>query len=215
MTYLDEVRQYWFGEVSISPASLPGYQARWFNPDTAVDSDIRNRFGALPEKALSGVLLHDPKNPYDLLALILILDQFPRQMFRSTPQAFAYDSAARDICRTMVEKALFRSLHPVEQAFVFLPLEHSEKLSDQVLSVQLHEDLAKQCATPYRPFIENALDYARRHHVIIKRFGRFPHRNTILNRSATKDEENFLVGGGDTFRTEPIPVPEGLDNAGQ
>ena len=99
----------------------------------------------------------------------------------------------------MIDKALFQALHPVEQAFVFLPLEHSETLSDQSLSLQLYENLAAQCAAPYRPFIENALDYARRHYAIIKRFGRFPHRNAILNRVSTEDEKQFLAEGGDTF----------------
>ena len=101
----------------------------------------------------------------------------------------------------------------LEQAFVFLPLEHSEKLSDQSHSVQLYENLAVHCATPYRPFIENALDYARRHHGIIERFGRFPHRNTILKRSATEDEQRFLAGGGDTFGVGPKPTSEGPHNA--
>jgi uncharacterized protein (DUF924 family) len=213
MTRLDEVRQFWFADACVFPASLPGHQARWFTPDTANDSDLTNRFGSLPEEALSGVLPHEPKDPYDLLALILILDQFPRQMFRNTPRAFAYDWKALAISRTMVEKVLFKALHPVEQAFVFLPLEHSEKLSDQSHSLQLHENLAAQCAAPYRPFIENALDYARRHHAIIERFGRFPHRNSILNRSATKDEEEFLAGGGDTFGVGPAPGSEAPDNA--
>jgi len=213
MTRLDEVRQFWFADACVFPASLPGHQARWFTPDTANDSDITNRFGSLPEEALSGALPHEPEDPYDLLALILILDQFPRQMFRNTPRAFAYDSKALAISRTMVEKVLFKALHPVEQTFVFLPLEHSEKLSDQSHSLQLHENLAAQCAAPYRPFIENALDYARRHHAIIECFGRFPHRNSILNRSATKDEEEFLAGGGDTFGVGPAAESEAPDNA--
>jgi len=199
MTRLDEVRQFWFGDTCVSPASLPDHQARWFLPDAAIDSAVRNRFGTLPDQAMSGTLPHGPDNPADLLALVLILDQFPRQMFRNTPRAFAYDPVARAISITMIDKALFKDLHPVEQAFVLLPLEHSEDLSDQSHSLQLHETLASQCPPPYRPFIENALDYARRHYAIIERFGRFPHRNAILNRASTEDEKQFLAEGGDTF----------------
>ena len=215
MTRLDEVRQFWFENACVSPASLPCHQTRWFTPDTAIDNAVGSRFHTLPDQVMSDALPHDPEDPRDLLALILILDQFPRQMFRNTPRAFAYDPAARAISKAMVEKALFKSLHPVEQTFVFLPLEHSEKLSDQSLSVQLHETLAAQCAAPYRPFIENALDYARRHHAIIERFGRFPHRNTILERSATEDEEKFLAGGGDTFGFEPGSASETPGNTQQ
>ena len=215
MTRLDEVRQFWFENACVSPASLPCHQTRWFTPDAAIDNAVGSRFRTLPDQVMSDALPHDPEDPRDLLALILILDQFPRQMFRNTPRAFAYDPAARAISKAMVEKALFKSLHPVEQTFVFLPLEHSEKLSDQSLSVQLHETLAAQCAAPYRPFIENALDYARRHHAIIERFGRFPHRNTLLRRSATDDEEQFLAGGGDTFGVEPNPASETPGNTQQ
>ena len=213
MTRLDEVRQFWFEDACVSPASPPRHQTRWFTPDAAIDNAVGSRFHTLPDQVMSDALPHDPEDPRDLLALILILDQFPRQMFRNTPRAFAYDSKALAISRTMVEKALFKSLHPVEQTFVFLPLEHSEKLSDQSQSLQLHKNLTAQCAAPYRPFIENALDYARRHHAIIECFGRFPHRNSILNRSATKDEEEFLAGGGDTFGVGPAPGSEAPDNA--
>jgi len=208
MTRLDEVRQFWFGDTCVSPASLPDHQARWFSPSAKLDRDIVNRFGALLEKALSGALPHNPDDPFDLLALILILDQFPRQMFRNTPRAFAYDPVARAISITLIEKALFKDLHPVEQAFVLLPLEHSEDLSDQSHSLQLHETLASQCPPPYRPFIENALDYARRHHAIVERFGRFPHRNAILDRNSTGDEERFLAEGGDTFGVGPVQESE-------
>jgi len=199
MTRLDEVRQFWFGDTCVSPASLPDHQARWFLPDATIDSAVRNRFGTLPDQAMSGTLPHGPDNPADLLALVLILDQFPRQLYRNTVRAFAYDEAARAISKIIIDKALFQTLHPVEQAFVLLPLEHSEDLSDQSHSLQLHETLASQCPPPYRPFIENALDYARRHYAIIKRFGRFPHRNAILNRVSTEDEKQFLAEGGDTF----------------
>ena len=213
MTRLDEVRQFWFEDACVSPASLPRHQARWFTPDATIDNAVGSRFHTLPDQVMSDALPHDPEDPRDLLALILILDQFPRQMFRNTLRAFAYDPAARALSRTMVEKALFKSLHPVEQTFVFLPLEHSEKFSDQSHSLQLHENLAAQCMAPYRPYIKNALDYARRHHGIIERFGRFPHRNTILKRSATEDEQRFLAGGGDNFGVGPKPTSEGPHNA--
>tara|TARA_Y100000310_G_scaffold118974_1_gene117811 strand:- start:412 stop:1026 length:615 start_codon:yes stop_codon:yes gene_type:complete len=199
MRRLDEVRQFWFADACVSPASLPDHQARWFTPDAAIDSAVGNRFGTLPDQVLSDALPHNPEDPYDLLALVLILDQFPRQLYRNTARAFAYDGAARAISKPMIDKALFQALHPVEQAFVFLPLEHSEDLSDQSHSLRLHTTLVSQCPPLYQPFIESTLDYARRHYAIIERFGRFPHRNAILNRISTEDEKQFLAEGGDTF----------------
>ena len=196
---LKEVRDFWFEDACASPASLSKHQARWFSPSSQLDREIDERFGVLPDAARSGTLAHRPDDPHDLLAFILILDQFPRQIYRNTPRAFAYDSAARTICRTMIEKSLFQILHPIEQTFVFLPLEHSETLSDQSLSVQLFEALLQQSTAPYQSFLRNALDYARRHHSIIERFGRFPHRNTILKRETTRREARFLAAGGDTF----------------
>ncbi|HAU40649.1 MAG TPA: DUF924 domain-containing protein [Gammaproteobacteria bacterium] len=193
---LEEVRHFWFEDACLAPESLARHQARWFAPSDQLDRDIEKRFGALPDAARSGTLRYRPDDPHDLLAIILILDQFPRQIYRNTPQAFAYDQQARAISGAMIEKSIFQVLNPVEQVFVFLPFEHSETLSDQVLSVQLYETLLQQAPQSYRSFLENALDYARRHHSIIERFGRFPHRNAALWRESTEEEKSFLAAGG-------------------
>lgn len=199
---LEEVRHFWFEDACTSPASLARHQARWFAPSDQLDRDIENRFGTLPDAVRSGALSYRPDDAHDLLTVILILDQFPRQIYRNTPQAFAYDQQARAISGAMIEKSIFQVLTPVEQVFVFLPFEHSETLSDQLLSVQLYETLLQQAPQSYRSFLENALDYARRHHSIIERFGRFPHRNAALWRESTEEEKSFLAAGGDTFSVE-------------
>ena len=201
---LEEVRHFWFEDACLSPESLAAHQARWFAPSGQLDRDIEQRFGALPDAAKSGTLPYRPDDPHDLLTIILILDQFPRQIYRNTPQAFAYDQQARAVSGAMIEKSLFQVLTPVEQVFVFLPFEHSEMLSDQSLSVQLYETLLQQAPHPYHLFLENALDYARRHHSIIEHFGRFPHRNAALGRESTKEEKSFLTAGGDTFGVESV-----------
>ena len=128
---LEEVRHFWFEDACTSPASLARHQARWFTPSDQLDRDIEKRFGALPDAVRSGALSYRPDDAYDLLTVILILDQFPRQIYRNTPRAFAYDQEARAISSVMIEKSLFQVLTPVEQVFVFLPFEHSETLSDQ------------------------------------------------------------------------------------
>ena len=199
---LEEVRHFWFEDACLAPESLARHQARWFAPSDQLDRDIEKLFGALPDAARSGTLRYRADDPLDLPAIILILDQFPRQIYRNTPQAFAYDQQARAISGAMIEKSIFQVLTPVEQVFVFLPFEHSETLSDQVLSVQLYETLLQQAPQSYRSFLENALDYARRHHSIIERFGRFPHRNAALWRESTEEEKSFLAAGGDTFSVE-------------
>ena len=209
---LEEVRHFWFEDACLAPESLARHQARWFAPSDQLDRDIEQRFGALPDAARSGTLPYRPDDPHDLLAIILILDQFPRQIYRNTPQAFAYDREARAISNTMIEKSLFQVLTLVEQVFVFLPFEHSETLSDQSLSVQLYETLLQQAPQSYHSFLENALDYARRHHSIITRFGRFPHRNAALGRESTKEEKSFLAAGGDTFGVESVTPSTGKNN---
>ncbi len=211
--HLEEVRHFWFEDACTSPASLARHQARWFAPSAQLDRDMKKRFGALPEAVRSGALSYRPDDAHDLLTLILILDQFPRQIYRNTPRAFAYDSEARAISSTMIEKSLFQALHPVEQVFVFLPFEHSETLSDQSLCVELYETLLQQAPRSCQSFLENALDYARRHHSIIKRFGRFPHRNATLKRGSTREEDSFLIAGGDTFGVESGSAPTRENNA--
>ena len=200
---LEEVRHFWFEDACLAPESLARHQARWFAPNDQLDRDIEQRFGALPDAARSGTLPYRPDDPHDLLAIILILDQFPRQIYRNTPQAFAYDREARAASNTMIEKSLFQVLTLVERVFVFLPFEHSETLSDQSLSVQLYETLLQQAPHPYHSFLGNALDYARRHRSIIEHFGRFPHRNAALRRASTEEEKSFLAAGGDTFSVTP------------
>ena len=160
---LEEVRHFWFEDACTSPASLARHQARWFAPSDQRDRDIEKRFGALPDAVRSGALSYRSDDAHDLLTVILILDQFPRQIYRNTPQAFAYDQQARAISGVMIEKSLFQVLTPVEQVFVFLPFELSETLSDQLLSVQLYETLLQQAPQYYQSFLANALDLSLIH----------------------------------------------------
>jgi len=199
----DEILNFWFADSRTSVEALPRHQARWFTPDTELDNEIRVRFGALPDQALTRELEHPQEDPNNLLAIVLVLDQFPRNLYRNTARAFAYDHAALKIANQLVGEITFRDLHPVEQAFALLPFEHSEMLDDQVRAVKLYEALAAQTPGPYQPFLRNALDFANRHYQIIERFGRFPHRNAILGRASSAGEKKFLEAGGDTFGVAP------------
>jgi uncharacterized protein (DUF924 family) len=159
--------------------------SRWFARDQEFDRLFRERLLSTHEAAACGELAHWPSKPYGSLALILLLDQFPRNAFRDTPRMYATDAQARIAAATAIaaghDLAVCRDL----RLFVYLPYGHSEVLADQERSVALVEGLG-----------EPDLSHAKRHHDIIRRFGRFPHRNRILGRAMTADEQRYLDEGG-------------------
>jgi uncharacterized protein (DUF924 family) len=162
-----------------------GYD-RWFKKDTAFDDEIRTRFLATHEAAAAGKLAGWEQNAEGALALLILLDQFPRNMFRGTSQAFASDVLARDVARRAIARGADQRIDPVLLEFLYLPFMHSEHLPDQLHCVALFQNTDNA---------EN-LKYAREHADIIRRFGRFPHRNRLLGRDTTPDEQAFLDGGG-------------------
>ena len=184
-----EVLLFWFG-----PAAERGKpHKRWFVKSEAFDREVRERFLPLYEEAAAGKLAHLKESAADCLALIVVLDQFPRNMFRGTPRAFATDSLALETARHAVARGFDRTLLPVERLFVYLPFEHSEALADQDRSC----DLAR--ALDAYPETNDVYRYALAHRDIIRRFGRFPHRNAILGRRNTPEELEFLKRPGSSF----------------
>jgi len=158
----------------------------WFQKDPAFDQAIVARFSDLHALAASGGLAHWQDSPRDCLALIILLDQFPRNMFRGTARAFATDAMALEAAKHAIRAGYDRSMSDVERTFVYLPFEHSENLADQERALQL--------------FAGNAnYEWARRHWEIIRRFGRFPHRNAVLGRESTAAEIEFLKEPGSSF----------------
>ncbi len=192
MATADDILTFWFG-----PPPDPGYtapQAHWFEKNPAFDAECAHRFLATYEKAAAGELQAWRDEPRSCVALLVLLDQFPRNMFRDSPRAFATDAQAREVARHALARGLDTSLPSMWRWFVYLPFEHSEDLQDQRLAVSLFETLAQQS-----PSSAGALDYARRHLHIIERFGRFPHRNVTLGRTSTPEEEAFLQQPGSSF----------------
>ena len=184
-----EVLLFWFGP----PGERGKRQERWFVKSDAFDREIRERFLPLHEAAAAGKLARLKETAADCLALIVLLDQFPRNMFRGTPRAFATDALALDAARHAVRAGFDRNMLAVERMFTYLPFEHSEVLADQELACELTRPL---------DVIEPGLDahrYAVAHRDIIQRFGRFPHRNAILGRASTPEEIEFLKGPGSSF----------------
>jgi uncharacterized protein (DUF924 family) len=182
---------FWFGP----PRSPTRFQQRdiWFKADPAFDAQCRDQFGALRERAADGHCAGWAIEAEPCLALILLLDQFPRNLFRGSGQAFATDAQAREAARMALGRGFDRSLPATWRQFIYLPFEHSEDLADQASSVELAAALARD------PDFARALDYAQRHHAIIARFGRFPHRNAVLGRTSTPEELVFLKEPGSSF----------------
>jgi uncharacterized protein (DUF924 family) len=172
----DSILDFWFGQE----------RKAWFEKNPAFDADIRQRFLALYESAAAGGLQHWVNAPRSALALVILLDQFPRNMFRGEPRAFATDPLALDAARAIVAHGWDQGFNADERTFAYLPFEHSESLEDQQTSMRLFEG---------NPNFE----WARRHWEIIQRFGRFPHRNVILGRTSTPEEIEFLKSPGSGF----------------
>ncbi len=177
-----EVLRFWFGE----GAEYGAVDQRWFAKDRAFDAEVLTRFSKLHEELSASRAWLDV--PHECLARIIVLDQFPRNMFRGTPRAFATDALALAAARHAIASGYDRDWLRVEKIFGYLPFEHSEALADQELACEL-----------MRPLGEEQYDYALRHKAIIERFGRFPHRNAILARKSTPDEIEFLKQPGSGF----------------
>jgi len=187
MQELDDVLHFWFGDP-------PGERRKaWFVKDPQFDEQIRARFLAVYEKAAAGALSAWAGSARGSLALIVATDQFPRNLFRGSPRAFATDALARATAGRVVAQGWDATMLPVERMFVYLPYEHSELPADQDRAVELFAPLAAF------PETSDALDYAERHRVIVKRFGRFPHRNAALGRTSTAEETEFLKEPGSGF----------------
>jgi len=187
----DDVLDFWFGRPGES--GYGEFREAWFSKDEAFDEEVRGRFGDLYEEAAAGGLDGWMGEARGCLALVIVLDQFPRNMFRGDGKTHAADGKALEAARYAVEHALDQELPSFQRHFVYMPFMHSENAEDQRLSVDLFELLAQQPEGP------DLTEYARGHAEIVGRFGRFPHRNEILRRETTSEEAAFLEGPGSSF----------------
>jgi len=186
-----EVLDFWFGRnLELVPAVL---QKRWFAGDPAFDAEVLTRFLALYREARWGGLVDWCQGPVRCLAYVILLDQFPRNMFRGSPMSFESDPLAVVAAREAAARRFDKEVPPLGRAFFYLPFEHSEDLADQ-------DECARLFAQwPDEPALATFNDYARRHREVIARFGRFPHRNAVLGRSSTPEEIEFLRRPGSSF----------------
>ena len=187
-----EVIDFWFG-----PPGDPGRdrsRQAWFLKDAEFDAEIARRFGPLIDQALAGGLRDWDRSVLDALARVIVLDQFPRNVFRGQARAFAGDSLALAAARAIVGRGDDRPLTGVQRQFVYLPFEHAEDLAVQRESMRLFAQLGRD-----EPALAGLLEWAQRHLDIVERFGRFPHRNVALGRVSTDDETAFLATPGSSF----------------
>ncbi len=177
---IDEIVAFWFEE--LKPED-------WFKADAARDADIKARFAGVYEELKNGVPDSWLAAPRGWLAAILVLDQFPRNLFRGDARAFATDEAALGLAKRAITEGIDLKLTPAQRSFVYMPFQHSEEKADQARSIELFTALGNPLN----------LDFAIRHKDIIDRFGRFPHRNAILGRTTTDEEATFLKQPGSSF----------------
>ncbi len=187
------ILSFWFEE-----GTVPGiceFRPVWFESTPEFDRQIEERFRGTFERAARGALDHLAGTAPGALALVIALDQFPRNLFRGDPCAFASDEKAKAVAVAAIDKGFDRAMTALQRIFLYLPFQHSEVLSDQVLSVQLFDALGEEKVFQFMQ------DAARRHKDIIERFGRFPHRNATLNRVSSEQERHFLASPQGGFWT--------------
>ena len=187
---IDDVWELWFGELDAHGTAAPSVVQRWWTKDAAFDDELRRRFGDLHREVSAGEHEAWRESARGAVAYVLVLDQFSRNMFRDTPASFASDARGLAAAKDAVARGFDRQLPPAARTFLYLPYMHSEALADQDACVALFADL---------PGAEPNRDFAEQHRVIIRRFGRFPHRNAILGRASTPEEEAFLKEPGSSF----------------
>lgn len=201
-----KVREFWFG--SALPATAEQLEARmqlWFGYGRPAeelqrwDDDIRLTFEPLVQQALAGELAAWADGPRRRLSLILLLDQFPRNIYRGTARSYAGDEQALALALSGMNSGADAALDPVERLFFYMPLEHSEALDVQDESVAAYRRLLLEAPAPLKEIFRNALDYAERHRRVVQQFGRFPHRNRVLGRPSRPEELRYLESGGEDF----------------
>ncbi|MCW5588831.1 MAG: DUF924 domain-containing protein [Legionellales bacterium] len=193
MERIEAILSYWFGPAE--HADLPDDERTrlWFGAEANTDEEIRHRFQPVLLAIKNNELAHWYETPRGLLAAIIVLDQFSRNIYRGKPSSFAQDDQALRLCYEGLEKEFDQRLSLIERVFFYLPLEHSEDREDQIKSVVGFKSLVDLALPETRPIFENFYHYALEHYRIIEQFGRFPHRNAILGRKNTSQEEAYLT----------------------
>ncbi len=195
---IQRIYDFWFGDIVSNPRAESRH-ALWYMGGEAVDTDIRNQFEALVQQAQAGELADWQQTAQGSTALIILLDQFPLNMYRGEARAFASEQHSVAVCLSGIENGQDRALSFYEKTFFYLPLEHSEAAQHQQLSIKYFTQLRDEAPPAHRQAGEAALEFAISHKAIVDRFGRYPHRNKALGRVSTAAEIAWLESGGETY----------------
>ncbi len=190
---IDAILAFWFKEAALSAPQIDRRMDTWFGEDPVFDAMVENEFADEIQRASDGKLDHWGDKPEGRLALILLLDQFRRNVYRGTAKAFARDKQALKLCVEGAMQKKDRGLTAIQRVFFYMPLQHAESLRVQEKAVQLFNKLAGAVSPTYRETFATVAQFAELHRDIIARFGRFPHRNKVLGRRNTPEENAYLA----------------------
>ena len=196
---IDAILSFWFREQALSAPQIDRRMDTWFSEDPVFDHEIRKEFADDVDAACEGRLDHWADDPKGRLALILLIDQFRRNMHRNTAAAFSKDKLALKLCVEGAMAKKDKGLSPIEKVFFYMPLQHAESRKVQAKSVELYRRLSESVSPTYRETFETIAQFAELHKDIVDQFGRFPHRNRLLNRQNTPEEAEYLAGDSPDF----------------
>ena len=196
---IEEILSFWFKEQALSAPQIDRRLDIWFGEDAVFDHECKKEFSDVVDRASEGKLNHWADEPHGRLALILLLDQFRRNIYRGTADAFAMDKLALKLCVEGAMEKKDKGLTPIQQAFYYMPLQHAESRKVQAKSIKIYNRLAEVVSPTYRETFETIAQFAELHHDIVQQFGRFPHRNSLLDRPNTPEEDEYLAGDSPDF----------------
>ncbi len=196
---IDEILSFWFKEQSLSAPQIDRRMDIWFGEDAVFDHEVEKEFADDVRRACKGKLDHWADEPRGRLALILLIDQFRRNIHRNTAKAFSMDRLALKLCVEGAMAKKDKGLSPIQKVFFYMPLQHAESRRVQAKSVELFNKLAESVSPTYQATFLTVAQFAELHKDIIDQFGRFPHRNRLLGRDNTPEEQEYLAGDSPDF----------------
>ncbi len=196
---INTILSFWFKEQGLTAPQIDRRMDTWFGEDPAFDKEIEERFADDIERASEGQLDHWASEPKGRLALIILIDQFRRNIYRNRVEAFSMDKLALKLCVEGAMEKKDKGLTPIQRVFFYMPLQHAESAKVQAKSVELFTRLAESVSPTYRETFRTIAQFAELHRDIIDQFGRFPHRNQLLGRENTPEEDEYLAGDSPDF----------------
>jgi uncharacterized protein (DUF924 family) len=199
---INAILSFWFKEQELSAPQIDRRMEIWFSEDPLFDLEIEKEFAEDVDGASKGQLNHWSHDPLGRLALIILIDQFRRNIHRGTARAFSKDSLALRLCVHGAMEKHDQVLTPIQKVFFYMPLQHAESRKVQAKSVELYRRLAESVSPTLRETFLTVAQFAELHKDIVDQFGRFPHRNKLLNRENTPEEDEYLAGDSPSFGQE-------------